>query len=73
MNTTNYPPDRTGLLLVDPDNDFLSEGGKLWPMVQEIAREEHLLDHLRQVVTAARAAKIQAFIVPHYRWEGWRL
>jgi nicotinamidase-related amidase len=69
MTTTNYPSDRTGLLLVDPYNDFLSEGGKLWPMVQNIAREEHLLDHLRQVVAAARAAKIQVFIVPHHRWE----
>ena len=69
MTISNYPSDRTGLLLVDPYNDFLSEGGKLWPMVQAIAQEEHLLDHLRQVVAAARAAKIQVFIVPHHRWE----
>jgi hypothetical protein len=26
MTTTDYPSDRTGLLLVDPYNDFLSEG-----------------------------------------------
>ena len=69
MTTTNYPSDRTGLLFVDPYNDFLSEGGKLWPLLKEIAEEEHLLDHLRQIVAAARAAKIQLFIVPHHRWE----
>jgi hypothetical protein len=26
-----YDPARTGLLFVEPYNDFLSEGGKLWP------------------------------------------
>jgi hypothetical protein len=36
----------------------LSEGGKLWPLLQEIAEEEHLLNHLRQIVAAVHAAKI---------------
>ena len=37
--TTNptYEPARTGLLLVDPYNDFLSDGGKVWPRVKEVA------------------------------------
>ncbi len=69
MTTASYTADRTGLLLVDPYNDFLSEGGKLWPMVKEIAAEEDLLDHLRQIVAAARTAKIQLFVVPHHRAE----
>ncbi len=69
MPTINYPADRTGLLLVDPYNDFLSEGGKLWPLLKGIAAEEHLLDHMRQIVAAVRAAKIQLFIVPHRRGE----
>ena len=69
MTPTSYTADNTGLLLVDPYNDFLSEGGKLWPMVQAIALEENLLDHLRQIVAAARAAKIQLFVVPHHRAE----
>ena len=38
-------------------------------MVQAIALEENLLDHLRQIVAAARAAKIQLFVVPHHRAE----
>ena len=69
MTPTSYTADNTGLLLVDSYNDFLSEGGKLWPMVQAIALEENLLDHLRQIVAAARAAKIQLFVVPHHRAE----
>jgi len=30
MSDFHYDASRTGLLLVDPYNDFLSEGGKLW-------------------------------------------
>src|SRR5258706_7385348 len=69
MTTTHYPSDKTGLLLVDPYNDFLSEGGKLWPLLKAIAEEEHLLDHLRQIAAAAPAAKSQLFNGPHHRWE----
>jgi nicotinamidase-related amidase len=55
-------------LLVDPYNDFLSDGGKVWPFVEEVATEVGLLDNLRAVVAAARAAGVQVFIVPHRRW-----
>jgi len=44
-----YPRDRTGLLLVDPYNDFLSEGGKLWPFAKEVAESVDLLAHLREI------------------------
>jgi hypothetical protein len=27
----SYDPSTTSILLFDPYNDFLSEGGKLWP------------------------------------------
>jgi hypothetical protein len=32
-----YRAETTALLLVDPYNDFLSEGGKVWPWVKAIA------------------------------------
>ena len=69
MSDFHYDASRTGLLLVDPYNDFLSEGGKLWPMVKDVADEVSLLDHLRSILAAARAAGIQVFFVPHRRWE----
>jgi hypothetical protein len=34
MAKENYGRDRAGLLFVDPYNDFLSDGGKLWPWVE---------------------------------------
>jgi nicotinamidase-related amidase len=76
MVNAGYPRNGTALLFVDPYNDFLSEGGKLWPMVQGVAREVGLLDNLRAVAAAIRKAGIPIFIVPHRRWEtgdynGW--
>lgn len=68
MTDTQYEPAHTGLLLVDPYNDFLSEGGKIWPYVEEVATEVGLLDNLRAVTAAARAAGVQVFVVPHRRW-----
>jgi nicotinamidase-related amidase len=69
MLDLHYNSRRTGLLLVDPYNDFLSDGGKLWPMLKEVADEVGLLDNLRAVLAAVRQADVQVFFVPHRRWE----
>lgn len=74
--STAYDPTRTALLFVDPYNDFLSEGGKLWPRLAEVANSVHLHDNLRALTAAVRAAGIPVFIVPHHRaepddFQGW--
>ena len=69
MEPLTYPRDRTAYLLIDPYNDFLSEGGKAWPRVAEVATEVGLLDNLRALDAAVRAAGVPVFIVPHHRWE----
>jgi len=69
MPTATYPIERTAYLLVDPYNDFLSEGGKVYPVIETIANEVHLLDNLRALDKTVRAKGIQVVIVPHHRWE----
>lgn len=69
MANGDYAKDRTALLFIDPYNDFLSEGGKLWPMVERVANQVRLIDNLRSVTQAVRGAGIPVFIVPHRRWE----
>lgn len=76
MAIDGYARDPTALLFVDPYNDFLSEGGKFWPMLEGVAKEVRLIENLRTVVGAIRKADIPVFIVPHRRWEpgdyeGW--
>jgi nicotinamidase-related amidase len=64
-----YARENTGLLLVDPYNDFLSHGGKLWPLVEKIAKEQDLLAHMKRILDTARSSGIQVFYVPHHRSE----
>jgi nicotinamidase-related amidase len=63
-----YGASRTGLLLIDPFNDFLSDGGKLWPSVKASAAAVDLVAHLRALVEAARPAGVTVLYVPHRRW-----
>jgi nicotinamidase-related amidase len=62
-----YASDETALLVVDPYNDFLSEGGKVWPRAKETAERVHLHDHMRQILAATRSCGIRTIIVPHHR------
>ena len=77
MPVGDYDANRTGLLLIDPYNDLLSDGGKLWPKAKAIAEAVGLLGHLRALVGAARRVGVVVFYVPHRRWregnhDGWR-
>jgi nicotinamidase-related amidase len=66
---TIYDPKNTALLCVDLYNDFISEGGKLYPSVKEIALELNMHENLRSIVKAARDKGIMIFHVPHHRFE----
>ena len=50
-----YEPELTGLLIVDPYNDFLSEGGKLYELSRSTLEANNVVEHMRQVLAAARA------------------
>jgi ureidoacrylate peracid hydrolase len=63
-----YEPELTALLIVDPYNDFLSEGGKLYEFSRSTLQALHVVEHMRQVLAAARASEAQVLIAPHHRW-----
>jgi nicotinamidase-related amidase len=69
MATRVYEKERTALLFIDPYNDFLSEGGKLWPRVEEVARKVGLLENLRAISSEMRGKGFRVFIAPHRRWQ----
>jgi len=64
-----YRRGSTAVLLLDPYNDFLSEGGKVWPRIRPIAEEVGLLANLKAIIQAARASGLRVCIAPHRRWE----
>jgi hypothetical protein len=50
-----YEPELTGLLIVDPYNDFLSEKGKLFELCRSTLEANNVVEHMRQILAAARA------------------
>jgi nicotinamidase-related amidase len=66
--TLAYESAYTGLLIVDPYNDFLSEGGKLYELSRLMLEAHNVVEHMREVLAAARSASVQVFIAPHHRW-----
>jgi len=62
-----YPTDRTALLIVDPYNDFMTKGGKLFEAIKDTAESVNFFDNLRRIIKEVRAAGISVLILPHHR------
>ncbi len=63
-----YERDLTGLVVIDPYNDFISEGGKVWDRLKAVAEANRCVPHMQQVLDAARAAGIRVFYALHHRY-----
>ena len=68
MNTPAYDKGITALLVVDPYNDFISEGGKIWPRIKAVAEANNGVAHMLEVLNAARRAKLRVFYAMHHRY-----
>ena len=68
MNTPTYDTGNTALLVVDPYNDFISEGGKNWPRLKAVAEANNCVPNMLKVLNAAREANLRIFFVMHHRY-----
>src|SRR5215831_2686409 len=59
---------QAGLLVVDPYNDFISDGGKLWPRIREVVEANQCVPHMIEILEATRSAGVRIFYSPHHRW-----
>lgn len=57
---------KTALVVVDPQNDFLSPDGVTWPFVGESITENKTVSHLHELFKAAKTSGITVAISPHY-------
>jgi len=67
----------TGLLLIDPYNDFISEGGKIWDRIKAVAEANDCVPHMLQLLNVARKTGVRAFYAMHHRYrpgdyESWK-
>jgi nicotinamidase-related amidase len=68
VSIPEYDKSITSLLVVDPYNDFISEGGKIWPRIKAIAEANNCIPNMLQVLIAARQAKLRVFYAMHHRY-----
>jgi nicotinamidase-related amidase len=68
-------PQRTAVLITDPQNDFLSPDGVTWGVVGNSVTENNTVEHIDQLVKAAKSKNLPVFISPHYYYptdHGWK-
>ncbi len=68
-------PDRTALLVTDPQNDFLSPEGVAWGVVGESVKANNTVENIERLFVAAKDADIPVFVSPHYYYptdHGWQ-
>ena len=77
MANLKFDKEITALLVIDPYNDFISEGGKLWDRLKGVAEANKCVPHMVQVLDASRKANIRVFYALHRRYrpgdyESWK-
>ena len=68
MANVTYDKQLTALLVIDPYNDFMSEGGKLWDRLKAVAEANDCVPHMLQVLHAARQARLRVCYALHHRY-----
>jgi ureidoacrylate peracid hydrolase len=72
-----YDKEITALLVIDPYNDFISEGGKIWDRLKNVAEANQCVPNMLRVLDAARKVGLRVFYALHRRYrpgdyETWR-
>ncbi len=64
QETVTFPPDRTALLVIDPVNDFLSEGGAGYEMTKSTLEMVNVIENLKTAIEGARERGIPVLYGP---------
>jgi len=68
-------PERTAVVITDPQNDFLSPDGVFWGAVGMSVTENNTVAHIESLMKTAKENDIPLFISPHYYYptdHGWK-
>ena len=68
-------PQRTAVIITDPQNDFLSPEGATWGLVGASVEANGTVANIATLMQTAKASGIEVFISPHYYYPtdaGWQ-
>src|ERR1700754_3768412 len=68
MADLKFDKEITALLIIDPYNDFISEGGKVWDRLKTVAEANNCVPNMLQLLNAARNAELRVFYALHRRY-----
>jgi nicotinamidase-related amidase len=66
---------RAALVVIDPQNDFLSPDGAGWPVFGQRVTENNTVAHLESLFEAAKSSDMTVTVSPHYEYPAdgkWR-
>jgi nicotinamidase-related amidase len=55
----------TAVVILNPQNDFLSEQGVTWGLVGDSAVENNTIENIARLMKAAKANGVGVFVSPH--------
>ena len=62
----NINSNDTAVLIIDPQNDFLSEQGATWALVGDSVKENKTIDNIERLFKTAKEIGYEVFVSPHY-------
>ena len=65
----------TAVVMIDPQNEVLSETGLGWPLLHESLHENNTVENMERIFKTAKASGFAVFISPHYFYptdKGWK-
>ena len=68
MANLAYHKEIAALLVIDPYNDFISEGGKIWDRLKAVAEANQCVPNMLRVLNAARTGGFRVFYALHHRY-----
>jgi len=68
MANLAYHKEIAALLVIDPYNDFISEGGKIWDRLKAVAEANQCIANMLRVLNAARKGGLRVFYALHHRY-----
>ena len=77
MTELKFEKEITALVVIDPHNDFISEGGKFWAFVRPVAEANDCVPNMLKTMRAARHSGLRIFYALHHRYragdyESWK-
>ena len=68
MAELNFEKESTALLVIDPYNDFISVGGKIWDRIKNVAEANNCVPNMLDVLNGSRKAGLRVFYALHHRY-----